>query len=135
MNTRTDNTLQTLERMIGYKPTLGTMLRSIRESEEMTQADFAKLLKIQPQKLCDIEKGRRFISPEMAEEFAKILGDSPEYFVVRCLQDELERKKINVVLDVKQGSVRQHVYHRAGNEFIVTPLNGKKKRGRAGGAS
>ena len=102
MTTKTDRTLRVLEKMIGYKPTLGTMLRSIRESEEMTQADFAKLLRIPSQKLCDIEKGRRFISPLTAARFAKILGDSPEYFVIRCLQDELDRNKIQNL--IKQGS-------------------------------
>jgi transcriptional regulator with XRE-family HTH domain len=110
MTTRTNNTLQTLEKIIGYKPTLGTILRSIRESEGMTQADFAKLLKIPSQKLCDIEKGRRFISPKTAKEFAKRLGDSPEYFVIRCLQDELERNKIYIRLDVKHGSIYKHSY-------------------------
>ena len=100
MTTKTNKTLQILEKMIGYKPTLGTMLRSIREAENMTQLEFAKLLEIPPQKLCDIEKGRRFISPKTAEEFAKKLGDSPEYFVIRCLQDELDRNKIHVRLDI-----------------------------------
>lgn len=114
MTTKTEHTLQKLEKMIGYKPTLGTMLRSIRESKGMTQADFAKLLKIPSQKLCDIEKGRRFISPKTAEEFAKNLGDSPEYFVVRCLQDELERSKIDVKLDIKHGSIYHHMHSYAG---------------------
>jgi plasmid maintenance system antidote protein VapI len=110
MTTKTDNTLQTLEKMIGYKPTLGTILRSIRECEEMTQVNFAKLLKISPQKLCDIENGRRFISPKIAVKFAKILGDSPDYFVVQCLQDELKRNKINVRLEIKQIGSYQHAH-------------------------
>jgi len=104
MTTKTDKTLLILEKMIGYKPTLGTMLRSMRESEKMTLAEFAKILKISLQKLCDIEKGRRFVSPKAAEGFAEKLGDSPEYFVIQCLQDELERNKINVRLYVKHAS-------------------------------
>lgn len=109
MTTKTNHTLQVLEEIIGYKPTLGTMLRSIRESKGITQAAFAKLLKIAPQKLCDIEKGRRFIAPKTAEEFAKNLGDSTEYFVVRCLQDELERNKIDVKLEIKnRNACHQH---------------------------
>jgi transcriptional regulator with XRE-family HTH domain len=111
MTTKSDKTLQILENIIGYKPTFGTMLCAIREAEGLTQADFAKLLKITPQKLCDIEKGRRFVSPKTAAEFAKILQDSPDYFVVRCLQDELERNKIDVILDIKRikhKSTHQH---------------------------
>ena len=96
----TKNTLKELEKIIGYKPTFGTMLRSIRESEEMSQTDFASLLKISRQKLCDLEHGRRFVSPKIAQEFAKKLGDSSEYFVVKCLQDELDRNKINIQLKI-----------------------------------
>jgi len=98
----TDKTLQTLENIIGYKPTLGTMLRTMRECEDMSLTEFAKILKTTPQKLCDIEKGRRVISPKMAAEFARLLDDSPDFFVVQCLQDELERNKIDVEIDVKR---------------------------------
>jgi transcriptional regulator with XRE-family HTH domain len=113
MTTKTDNTLLILEKMIGYKPTLGTMLTAIRESEGISQIAFAKLLKITPQKLCDIEKGRRFISPKTAEKFAKKLGDSTEYFVIRCLQDELERNKINIRLRINHESIHYHGHARA----------------------
>jgi len=102
MTTESDKTLQILQEMIGYKPTFGTMLHAIRESEELSLSNFAKLLKITPQKLCDIEKGRRIVSPKTAAEFAKILGDSPEYFVVKCLQDELNRDNIDIQLCIKQ---------------------------------
>lgn len=108
MTTKTNHTLQILEDMIGHKPTLGTMLTAIRESEEMSQIAFAKLLGITPQKLCDIEKGRRFISPKTAEKFAKKLGNSSEYFVIRCLQDELERNKINIKLHINHEKIRYH---------------------------
>jgi len=101
MTTKTDKTLEILEDMIGYKPTFGTMLCAIREAEGMTQVEFAKILEITPQKLCDIEKGRRFVSPKTAMKFAQILHDSPEYFIVKCLQDELKRNKINITLCVK----------------------------------
>ena len=30
------------------------------------------------------------------------LDDSPDFFVVQCLQDELERNKIDVEIDVKR---------------------------------
>lgn len=110
MTTKTDKTLQILEKMLGYKPTMGTMLRAIRESDGMTQVEFAKLLKITPQKLCDIESGRRIISLKKAVEFAEILGDSPEYFVIQCLQDELERNEINITLNVKHLHAHKHAH-------------------------
>jgi len=110
MITKSDEALQILKKMIGYKPTFGTMLRSIRKCEDMSLSSFAKLLKITPQKLCDIEKGRRTVSPKTAVEFAKILGDSPEYFVIKCLQDELTRDNIDIQLCIKQRSISKQQY-------------------------
>lgn len=101
MTTKTDQALQPLEEMIGCKQILGTMLRAIRESKNMTQAEFTKLLDIPPQKLCDIEKRRRFVSAKTAEEFAKKLGVPSECFVIQCLQDALDRNKVQVKLDYK----------------------------------
>lgn len=110
MTTSTDQSLQILEEMLGYKPTFGTMLHSIRKCEEMSLSNFAKLLKITPQKLCDIEKGRRIVSPKTAVEFAKILEDSPEYFVIKCLQDALTRDNINMQLSIEQRSDSGYQY-------------------------
>lgn len=89
MSNLTDKTLKILEKIIGYKPTLGSMLATMRETEDMTLAEFAKILKITPQKLCDIEKGRCFISPKKAEEFAKLLCSSPKFFAWKCEQEKL----------------------------------------------
>lgn len=69
----------------------GEMLRSFRLSEELSQKDFAKKLKISPQELCDIEKGRKFLSVERAAKLAVLLGDSPEVFALFVIQDELYR--------------------------------------------
>lgn len=110
MTTSTQQSLQLLEEMLGYKPTFGTMLRSIRKCEDMSLSSFAKLLKITPQKLCDIEKGRRLVSPKTAVEFAKILEDSPEYFVIKCLQDELVRDDIDIQLCTKQPGISKRQY-------------------------
>jgi len=110
MTTSTEQSLQLLEEMLGYKPTFGTMLQSIRQCEEMSLSSFAKLLKITPQKLCDIEKGRRIVSLKTAVEFAKILEDSPEYFVIKCLQDELNRDNIDMQLSIGRRSDSSHQY-------------------------
>jgi hypothetical protein len=47
--------LNYLESLIGKKPTLGDYLLSIRQGEEMSQVDFARLLGISRHNLCDIE--------------------------------------------------------------------------------
>ena len=100
MNIKSKNTLKQLEKLSGKKLTLGHCLWAIRNSEEITQVDFANLLKISPQNLCDLEHGRRFASPKMATLFAKKLQRSPEHFIKLCLQDMLDRENIKLYVDV-----------------------------------
>ena len=52
-----------LEHLSGRPLTLGGLLQSIRLSEEMSQAAFAKKLRLSSSHLCDIEKGRKVVSP------------------------------------------------------------------------
>lgn len=66
----------------------------------MSQVEFSKLLGISRHNLCDIEHGRRFISPKMASHFANKLGYSEKQFVRLCLQDMLNREGLSLVVDI-----------------------------------
>ena len=92
-------TLDTLESISGPL-TLGSLLHSIRMGEETSQVEFAARLEISKQNLCDIEHGRRFISPKMAEGFSKKLGYSSAQFVRLCLQDMLKRDGIDYEVEL-----------------------------------
>src|SRR2546428_561271 len=81
MGTKKSETMKFLEETAGRPLTLGGLLESIRLSEEMSQIAFAKKLKASASHLCDIEKGRKVVSPERAARFARILGRSSEQFV------------------------------------------------------
>jgi len=98
---RKSATVEFMEKLVGEKLTFGLLLRSLREGEEMTQIDFAMLLGTSSQYLCDIEKGRRFVSPKVAAEFAERLGYSGKHFVRLCLQDICDRDGLNLVINVK----------------------------------
>ena len=87
-------TIDTLEKIAGPL-NLGSLLHAIRVGEELSQVEFSKLLGISKQNLCDIENGRRFVSPKKAEEFAKKTGHSSTQFVRLCLQDILKRDGIS----------------------------------------
>ena len=63
--------LSRLEKITGRKLTMGLLLLTIRECEEVTQKDFAKKLGISRPYLCDLEKDRRSLSLEKAAEFAR----------------------------------------------------------------
>ena len=80
-----------LENITGAPLSLGKFLHSIRMGEEMSQVEFAGQLGISRSHLCDIEKGRKLVSPERAVIFAKILKYSSEQFVRLALQDQVEK--------------------------------------------
>jgi transcriptional regulator with XRE-family HTH domain len=80
-----------LEDITGSPLSLGKFLQSIRLGEEMSQVEFARQLGISKSHLCDIEKGRKLVSPERAVIFAKILKYSSEQFVRLALQDQVEK--------------------------------------------
>lgn len=67
--------------------TFGSAILSIREGEEWSQAELARRLGISRSHLCDIEKGRKSVSPGRAAEFARTLGYSDRQFVRLALQE------------------------------------------------
>lgn len=98
------NALNFLETILEKKPTLGDFILSIRQGEEMTQAEFSKILGISRHNLCDIEHNRRFVSPKMAALFANKLGYSEKQFVRLCLQDMLNRDGLALRVDIENAA-------------------------------
>ena len=89
-----------LEKLSGGALTLATLLRSIREGEDMTQAEFAGKLGISKQHLSHIENGRKVVSPERAARWASLLGYAEPQFVRLALQDELHRAGLRYTVTV-----------------------------------
>jgi transcriptional regulator with XRE-family HTH domain len=79
-----------LDEVAGGPLTLAGLLEAIRSGEEMSQVDFAEQLGISKSHLCDIEKGRKTVSPARAAKFAKVLGYSQDQFVRLSLQALIE---------------------------------------------
>ena len=88
-----------MEEISGGPLTFGRMLNSIRMCDEYSQVEFAKLLGISKSHLCDVEKGRKSVSPGRAVKWAKILGYGERQFVRLSLQQMLDRD--NIDLEVK----------------------------------
>lgn len=93
-------TMRFLENAAGRPLTLGGLLESIRLSEDMSQAEFSKKLRICAAHLCDIEKGRKVVSPERAARFAKILGRSQHQFVRLAFQELVNEAGLTMKVDV-----------------------------------
>jgi len=97
----TQKTLSQIDEVIGESFTLGTYLRAIRMSDKKTLVEFAALLGMSKQQLCDIEHQRKNVSPKLAAEYAEKLGYSREQFVRMAIQDLLDRDELNMVVEVK----------------------------------
>lgn len=97
-----DKSIFFLENLTRRKVTIGHLLWSIRESEEMTQVKFAKKLEVSRQYLCDLEHNRRIVSAKAAADFALRLGYSPIHFIQIAMQDELNKYGFNLDVQITE---------------------------------
>jgi len=93
-------TMKFLESAAGRPLTFGGLMESIRLGEEVSQSVFAKKLGISASHLCDIEKGRKVVSPERAARFAKVLDRSQHQFVRLALQELVDEAGLRMKVDV-----------------------------------
>ena len=93
--------LKYLETLMGGSLTLGAALSGLRKADERSLAEFAKLLGVSRSHLCDIEQGRRAVSPERAARFAQALGQSEAQFVRLALQDQVRGAGLRLTVEVK----------------------------------
>jgi transcriptional regulator with XRE-family HTH domain len=98
---RKSEAMKFLEDVAGGPLTFGNLLEACRLAEEEPQAEFARRLGISKSHLCDIEKGRKTVSPERALHFARVLGQPGSQFVRLALQDMLSRSKIKMRVEVR----------------------------------
>lgn len=89
-----------VEGLVGGRITLGALIEAIRRGEEETQAALAAKLGITKSHLCDIERGRKLVSPERAARFAELLGYSSDQFVRLALQDAVDRAGLHYKVEV-----------------------------------
>lgn len=99
MSTKRIDAEKLLDKMLG-PGSLGKTLAAIRQGEDLSQAEFARLLGISRQNLCDIEKDRKSVSPGRAARWAKKLGYSESLFVALALQALVEEEGLSMLVSV-----------------------------------
>ena len=92
--------LKTIEKDTG-PITFGMFLRAARTSKDFSQVEMAAFLGVSRGTLCDIEKGRQLVSPTLAAKIAKKAGLSPTVAIKACLQDQLNKAKIKMIVDLR----------------------------------
>ena len=96
----TSNAMKLLEKLTGGPLTLARALESVRKSEELSQDACAKKLGVSKSHLCDVEKGRKTVSPERAAKWARILR-YPESVLVRlAIQAELDAAGLKYKVEI-----------------------------------
>lgn len=86
--------MEFLEELTGGPLTFGEALAAIRNCADMTQTELARRAGVRRSTICDLEKGRRLPSPELAARYAKILRHSEKQFIRLALQDQLRKAGI-----------------------------------------
>ena len=93
--------MKLLEEISGGPLTLGRAIESIRKVQELSQNECAGKLGVSKSHLCDVEKGRKTVSPERAAKWARALG-YPESVLVRlAIQGELDAAGLKYKVDIE----------------------------------
>jgi transcriptional regulator with XRE-family HTH domain len=100
MNTKKWFGITDLENKYGPM-TLGLFIRSFREADHLSQAVYAKKLKISRANLCDIEKGRKMVSPDRAAKLARQLKLPEAVLIQLSMQDQLRKYKLDYKVELK----------------------------------
>lgn len=103
MNTKKFLDIKSLEKKLGPM-TVGLFLRAFREADGLSQTQFGKKLRLSRANICDLEKGRKYISAERAMRIAKILGVPETVLIQLALQDSLRAARLNYTVALKKVS-------------------------------
>jgi transcriptional regulator with XRE-family HTH domain len=102
MNTKKEKKFgaKELEKRLGAL-TIGEFIHTWRTSEEISLKEFGKLIGMSVTNLCDIEKGRKGVSPERAEQIAQAIGVPPALLVRLSIEESLRAAGLNYKVEVK----------------------------------
>ncbi len=101
MSIKKSSAIKSLEKMRGAPLTFGSMIESLRKTDEISQVELAKKMKISRAHLCDIEKGRRTVTLSRAIQFAKVLGYPSIVFASIVLEDMAREAGLEVKVSLK----------------------------------
>lgn len=99
MSTRSASEI--LEKLLG-PPTFGGYLRSMRTMLDLTQEEMAKKLNMSKGGICDIEKGRQFVSIELAAKIARKCKMSEEMAIYFVINDSVRRAGLKYEVTIKK---------------------------------
>ncbi len=99
-SSRKKHGVKDLEKRLGTL-TVGEMLRTWRVTEELSLKAFGKKIGMSVANLCDIEKGRKGVSPEKAEQIAGAIGVPAALFIRLSIQESLRAAGLKYTVEIK----------------------------------
>lgn len=78
---------------IAESSTVGVTLQDMLQTREMKQSELADLTGVKTSVICDVIKGNRSMTSEMAVLFESALGISADYLMMTQVQEELEKAR------------------------------------------
>ncbi|MEK2645413.1 helix-turn-helix domain-containing protein [Bdellovibrio sp. BCCA] len=97
----TKNLAKVLTKELG-PVSFGGFLRAARTAKDLSQIEMADFLSISKSTLCDIEKGRQFVSVDLAAKIAKKCGLSELLAVEAAINDQLRRSNLKMEAHIKK---------------------------------
>jgi transcriptional regulator with XRE-family HTH domain len=82
----------------------GGFLRAARTAKDKTQKEMAEFLGIAKGTLCDIEKGRQFVSIDLAYRIAKKCGLSEALAVECAVRDQIKKSRLKLQVEIKKSA-------------------------------
>ena len=98
---RKSRAVRLLEELAGGPLTLGSALEAVRKGEGLSQSACAAVLQVSKSHLCDVEKGRKTVSPERAAAWARLLGYPESTFIRLAIQDALDAAGLKYRVEVE----------------------------------
>jgi len=89
-----------LEKMNGGPLTFAQLVRAVRETDEVSQEELAKKLKIGKSFVSDVENGRRVPSIEKAAEWAVVLGYPFDSFIEAAVRSMVAEADLPAAVNV-----------------------------------
>jgi transcriptional regulator with XRE-family HTH domain len=106
MNTKPNDALNALDatKDIWNEMTFGSLIHSLRISDEITQVELAKRVGVSKQFLSDVEHNRKDVGIAFAKKISDALGYSIEPLIELLIRDQLRRQHLNYIVELRHAS-------------------------------
>ena len=102
MPTKKSTAMKQLDRLVGEPMTFGNLLKTMRETDEVSQVELAETVGTSAAYISQIEHGKKAVSIEQAAAFAKALGYSETQFVRLAIQDKIRAAGLKLSVSLTQ---------------------------------